>query len=122
MVELYLEIKGGGAAGIYVSKRDDLSSPFGAPEPVFDDPEFSEGNATLTVDSRLIVFSANGVGNGDLFYATRDSPAAPWSAPAPIPDLNTANRESEPGVSPDGCELFYLSGEYEMLVSTFIPP
>ena len=60
----------------------------------------------------------------DLFKATRSEPAAPWSLPALVGELNSPYQEDTPSVSGDGLELHFASvrpggaGGYDVWVAT----
>lgn len=78
----------------------------------------------LALDDRVIVFSSNrGGGKGgstDLWYATRTDTLQEFSAPAPIPMVNTGEDDADPMLSTDGCELYFAStfeDDYNLYVS-----
>jgi Tol biopolymer transport system component len=49
------------------------------------------------------------VPSGDIWVATRSSPAAPWSAPANLSSVNTSANEGAPALSDDGTTLLFNS-------------
>ncbi len=77
----------------------------------------------LALDDRAIVFSSNrdgGKGSIDLWYATREDTLHEFSAPAPIPMVNTGEDDADPMLSTDGCELYFAStfeDDYNLYVS-----
>jgi hypothetical protein len=80
-------------------------------------------NATdpwLSADGLTVVFSTTrtgGAGDLDLWQATRPTRAAPFSPPVWIAGPNTAARERDPWLAPDGRTLVYsslASGDYDL--------
>lgn len=70
----------------------------------------SDGDAMLTDDKLSVFFYSTGVGLGDLFFATRPDPSAPFGARQPIAELDTPDAvEQDPWISPDGHHLFFSS-------------
>lgn len=66
----------------------------------------------MTGDELVILFGSDrpgGKGMLDIWYATRADTASAFSNATPLSTLNTADRESELYISPDGCELFFAS-------------
>lgn len=46
----------------------------------------------------------------DIYTATRDPPTEPFGTPTLVTELSTANQIDYPvWLSPDGCELYYIS-------------
>jgi hypothetical protein len=77
---------------------------------------------TLSADGRTLIFArGRAQKNADLFVAQRD--AGGWSAPQPLPALNTPFDELGPELSRDGRLLFFYSnrpggrGGYDLWVS-----
>ena len=69
-------------------------------------------NPTLTADLLEIYITtdrAGGMGNNDTWVAKRTSLDAPFDAPAPVPNVNSASEESSPAVSLDGLTLWFAS-------------
>jgi hypothetical protein len=77
----------------------------------------------LALDERVIVFSSKRDGREgsiDLWYATRADALHEFSAPAPIPMINTDEDDADPMLSSDGCELYFASTfeeDYNLYVS-----
>jgi|WetSurSiteA1Bulk_404760.scaffolds.fasta_scaffold00570_12 outer membrane protein OmpA-like peptidoglycan-associated protein len=72
----------------------------------------NEGAQTLSGDGRLMIFTAcnrgNGLGRCDLYYSTREGDQ--WSLPRNLGrPVNTAYRETQPSITPDGNTLYFSS-------------
>jgi hypothetical protein len=94
-----------------VATRPSLGGTFG---PMTVVPELStayeESHATFTSDGLVVFFQSDrpgGTGGSDLWTASRASPADPFSSVQPVTDLNTADNEWDPYVSPDGLLLYW---------------
>ena len=98
---------------IFVSVRD-TAGRFTIPvsvSPVINSPE-NEGTCTVSADGRLIIFTScrgrAGFGNCDLFESRRTGDK--WSVPKNLgPSINSAAWESQPSLSSDGRQLFFVS-------------
>ena len=67
-------------------------------------------NPTLTGDLLEIYFTTDRVsGNGDVWFATRGSPSAPFGTPAPVTVVNGASFETSSAISTDGLTLWFGS-------------
>lgn len=61
-----------------------------------------------------------GAGQHDIYRATRPAVDAPFAAPVPVDGVNTASRDDDPWLSPDGHTLFLVSsvtGNQEIYVA-----
>lgn len=75
--------------------------------------EFSDARPNVRRDGREIVFDTDrpgGKGASDIWTATRASTAESWSAPVPIPQVNSPAGESRASLSWDGTTLVFGSG------------
>jgi WD40-like Beta Propeller Repeat len=79
---------------------------------------------SVSSDERIILFSsvrAGGVGQGDLWYATRQDATQPFGTPVLVPTVNTAQSDGDPMLSADGCELYFSSsrngGDQDLFVA-----
>ncbi len=84
---------------------------FGAPVLV---PELASSsrtdNPTLTGDLLEIYFTTDRVsGNGDVWFATRATAAAPFGTPAPVTAVNGDSFETSSAISTDGLTLWFGS-------------
>jgi len=94
---------------ILMASRASATDSFGAPVAVPElDSTSSEGDPSLTIDERLIVFSSSRGGGVDMYYAVRDEPTLPFGAPILVPTLNIGV-ENGPHISNDGCRLYFTS-------------
>ncbi len=89
------------------------------------EPLAGDSDPALSPDERVIVFSSNrsgGVGNGDLYYATRSNADLPFSAPLPIPTVNSVFGDGDPMLTADGCTLYFSSlrtgGNFDLYTAT----
>jgi len=96
---------------IVFADRASTSLPFSAGTPVTELATASDDEQpTLTSNELVIVFTSKRSGNGDLYYATRESIQGPFDPPILVPQLNHPNRADEsPYVTPDGCGLYFAS-------------
>jgi hypothetical protein len=115
------------ALDIYVSSA--TGSGFGTPRLVAElSSPAAEARPALRYDRREIFISSNragGFGADDIWGSTRQSPAAPWTAPVNLGAvINTTFFESQPSLSEDGTMLFFSSdrpggsGGVDLYVST----
>ncbi len=99
---------------LYFAVRNDTQSPFQTPQPLGDDINLEGGgNPSLTADGLVLVFNSGrpgGMGEGDIWYATRSDTGQPFSNPQPVPGVNTAEIDADPFVSADGCTLYFARG------------
>lgn len=111
---------------IAFTTRTDVNSNFAAPVSV---PGINNvagaanADPAVSLDERIIVFSSDrtgGLGQLDLWYATRQSLTQPFSAPVRMPNVNSSTDDGDPMISADGCELYFSStrgsgGKYHLL-------
>ena len=106
----------------YLAVRASASAPFASPLPIPElaFPDRSTVDAFLTDDGLTLLYSS-GSFNGlttepaDLYVAVRGSTSEPFSASAPLSELNTASEERDPWLSPDGKTLFFVSNRDGLL-------
>lgn len=67
----------------------------------------SDLSPTLTADMLEIFFTSFRGGNEDIWVAKRRSVADPFDPPTPLAEVNTADEEQDPDISPDGSTLFF---------------
>jgi hypothetical protein len=116
-------------ADVVVAERDSPAGSFGAPSVVqgINTDESHDGNPALSADELLIVFNSNragGSGSTDLWYATRPHRQAPFSAPRPVPAVNTARSEGEAFLTADGCTLYFgrrVDGQADLFRARVVP-
>lgn len=100
----------GGAEQIWYALRAAPGMAWGAPHAV---PElaggFADRDPAVDDTERTLYFSSNRAGDGgfDLYVATRPALNASWEAPAPVPGINTADKELDPFVAGGGLLLFF---------------
>lgn len=106
----------------YLSTRASRTAPFGTPQPI---PELtfadkSTVDAFLTDDGLTMFFSSAPTGaTADLYVAWRRSTSEPFSIYEPLDDLNTAQDDRDPWLSPDGTQL-YFSSDRDGLLSIYV--
>ncbi len=67
-------------------------------------------NPTLTADLLEIYFTTDrGGGSGDVWFARRSDVAHPFSAPAPVTEVNSSTFETSSAISADGLTLWFGS-------------
>lgn len=100
---------------IVVATRGDRSDSFESPQvldELVDPGGYGTADPALSTDQRIILVSsarAGTAGGGDLWYATRATPADRFSAPIHLPAVNTPANEGDPHLSADGCRLYFAS-------------
>ena len=108
---------------IRLATRTALDANFGPAAPL---AVVNSGNTdadpALSLDERVLVFSSlrpadAGLGGTNLWYATRSSATADFAPPKLIPNVNSDQRDGDPMLSADGCELYFASqrlGEFHL--------
>lgn len=96
-----------GDQNIFVATRATTSDLWGNPLPFVHNTATIEGNATLTADRLVVVWTLVEPGSIHMRYATRASINDPWGAPQTFPFA--ATQETEPSLRDDGCELFFCT-------------
>jgi Tol biopolymer transport system component len=106
---------GGGPAGAGGGAGCDLTKPFGEPVlvPVINST-FDEYAIWLTRDGLSAVVASNrsdlgGPGDYDLYRTTRSAINGDFGLPTLLRNVNTANAETRPVLSPNGLNLFFSS-------------
>ncbi len=106
---------GGGLGGGGLGGSCDLSKPFGAPVlvPVINS-SFDEYAIWLSRDGLSAVIASNrsdlgGRGDYDLYRTTRSATTDDFGLPTLLPNVNTADAETKPVLSPNGLNLFFSS-------------
>jgi len=104
----------GGNWDIYSATRTGRGAPWSTPvaETVLNDASGTEGDPATSADGLEIFFSstrAGTAGGSDLMRATRATPAAPWSAPAFVTELNSPGADGAPSLTGDGLRIYFLS-------------
>jgi len=93
---------------LMIAHRPDTSSTWTNVEPFPFNTSGGDASATLTDDQLLAVWASRSLTGtfNDIWYATRPTVGAPWSAPQQLP-LATDTHELEPSIRGDGCELLF---------------
>ncbi|WP_394844358.1 hypothetical protein LZC95_45815 [Pendulispora brunnea] len=86
----------------------------GQPVSELNDPSSHEEGPLLTPDGLTIFFTtdrsgANTQGQEDIWTAERTSPTGTFSAPKPVPALNSSAGDWAGWISPDNCRLYMNS-------------
>lgn len=84
--------------------------PWGAPSPIPITP-VGDDDPTATADLLELYFNRA----DDIYVITRASVSDPWSDPTPVDELNSADVETTPEVSPDGLTIYFASGRMPTL-------
>jgi len=67
-----------------------------------------DADPSPTPDEKIILFSSNRSGMGDIYYATRASTSVPFGTPRIVPTINTTTMpEGDPHLSSDGCRIYF---------------
>jgi len=113
---------------IYVSTRPSLSDPFGAPAklPAVNTP-WGERTPDIAADGLSLYLTSddpNGVGEQDLWVASRASTSDPFGSRVNLGFLNSPETDTAPSISADGLTLVFASrrdggyGERDMWIAT----
>lgn len=108
---------------IYFAKFSQASGKFGTPEIVRElaKPDESRIDGFLTDDGLTLFFVAGpAFGAADLFVTSRRTTDDAFGEPVALEDLNTADDERDPWLSPDRTQLYFASdrgGHYEIYVA-----
>jgi Tol biopolymer transport system component len=98
---------------IYLAERPAIGAPFSSAQRLAGVAySFVDANPAVSEDELVIVFNSTrpgGVGGADLWYSTRARKQDAFSAPQPVPVVNSPSREGEVSLSPDGCTLYFAS-------------
>jgi hypothetical protein len=104
---------GVGLSDEWRASRPDADSPFAAAVVIANvNTTFEDGGASISRDGLTLYFSSDrpgGVGDSDIWTATRSSVGSPFGAPVPVPEVNSDTTEYDPIISPDGLELYLSS-------------
>ncbi len=90
------------------------STGFTDPEPLtlVNDPDAWDSQPALSADGKILYFVTNrsgGKGGLDIWYSVMDL-SGTWSAPEPVPNINTPGNEVSPHCGADG--KFYFSSDW----------
>jgi hypothetical protein len=82
---------------LYIMTRATVTSPWGLPSKLpFSVTGSSEETPRFSPNGKALYFASNragGAGNLDIYVVARQNPGAAWSAPLPVPGVNTAALE-----------------------------
>lgn len=114
---------------IYTAQRPGVAAPFGTPSEVTElTSNTGEGDPSLGDDEQLILFYSNrelATKKAEIYYATRTTAAGVFSAPLPVPDINTTDDEGDPHISSNGCRIYFgrrlANGNWDLFSATAIP-
>jgi len=92
-----------GGYDLFFSTRVNTSAPWAVPRPVPGiNSGFDEREPFVAQGGLVVFFTSSRAGAGDLFWATRQSTAEPFSTPVPLADLNSPSAyDSDPSLSQD---------------------
>jgi Tol biopolymer transport system component len=111
---LYFALVAGGDERILVATRPDRGPVFSsASEPANINSTGEDGTPFLSGDGLTLYFfstRAGGMGDRDLWYATRANDAATFNAALLVPDVNSTAFDQLPRLSSDGLTLSFSSG------------
>ena len=105
---------GMGLADLFEATRTSMSTPFVSISSLsgLNTPS-DELDPFLVADGLLLLFApqgrAGGMGLQDLFSTTRANATAPFAAPTPLANVNTASVEADPSMTGDGLVLVFAS-------------
>jgi Tol biopolymer transport system component len=104
---------GMGQSDIWVATRPALDAELGGVRPLDGvNTSSDEGRAVLTRDGLTVIFASArelGLGQHDLWLATRPDPAAAFGEPSNLSELNSEGLDLDPFLSADEQELYFAS-------------
>lgn len=114
---------------LMVASRPSRDEVFSRPDPIAGlESTFTDGNPTLSIDERTLIFSSKRGASHDLYVSVRPSLGAPFAAPVPLDEVNDpAAFDGEAFLSSDGCELFFASdrpggkGKWDLYRADIVP-
>ncbi|MFN0249534.1 MAG: hypothetical protein ACKV2T_21800 [Kofleriaceae bacterium] len=95
-------------ASTYSISQTDWIDP--VPIPEINDAVSNSTHGCLDGQGTRLVFSSDRAGTYDIYLATRPDRTAPFVAPVPIAEVNTADDEADPCLSTDGNTLYFARG------------
>lgn len=127
-LHLYFARSNSGAQRIAMAERPSTASSFGSPQDVNGvNTDVGDADPTLSADERVIVWASRrtgGVGNVDLYYASRAGNTGAFPNAKLVPTVNTTFDDSDPALSADGCRLYFASfrtNDWELYVASVVP-
>jgi len=118
-LEMYIESDrpgGHGEMDLWVLRRASIEENWGPPEnlgPGINSPRVENGSS-ISNDGLTLYFNSfrsGGYGSGDIYMTTRTTANAPWGPAVNLgPKINGSSFDGCPCISPDGLELYFLSG------------
>jgi hypothetical protein len=101
-------------AGAGPTSPPPLGTTYGTPVAIsaLAGPDGKDDDPTFARDRTMLFFNSTrtgGVDREDIWVTTRASIGAPFTAPAPVMELNTDARETGIAVSPDGLTIWFSS-------------
>jgi hypothetical protein len=104
---------GSGGTDLWTASRASVSAPWSAPAPEAAlNSASNDAYPAVTGNGRLMFFASQrpgGQGGWDLYASLRAGPGAPWGIVSALFMLNSPSNDTEPTISPDGQELFFVS-------------
>jgi len=100
-----------GAKLLYTASRASRSAAFGNVAALANVNSGDQYNPTISADGLNLFFAsfrAGGVGDNDIYQATRSSITASFGSPRLAPNVNTAASEVQPYVTHDGTTLYFV--------------
>lgn len=100
-----------GAQRIAYADRASRTEPFGSRmllEDVNGTMDEGAADASFTADARVVFFASERPG-AKMWFATRPDAASAFGEPVPLPSLDGPDRDQDPFVRGDGCELLFAS-------------
>ncbi|HUS63564.1 MAG TPA: hypothetical protein VMZ28_03435 [Kofleriaceae bacterium] len=120
-----------GGQDIVMAQRPAPGDPHDPPAPLAGlNSPMDDDNPALSPDERFVIFGSSrtegGLGGKDLWYARRDDRDAPFSAPQPLPVVNSTSDDWEACFNEHG-ELYFASnrpggmGQNDIYMTRFVP-
>ena len=124
----FYSLRPGGDRDLWIASREDLTSEFDEPRPLSGVNGFAIDHLPwLSSDEHTLIFVSNragGLGQSDLWTATRAASDAPFEPPTPLPGINTPLDEGRASLSADRLAIIFSSardgtlGDHDLWIAT----
>lgn len=113
---------GPGAYDLWQASRPTAADPWNAPQPLpAINTASNDQDPCISADGLELYFVSDRAGNDDIYVATRASLQDEFGPPVKLANVNTAFRDIDPWISPDGRLLMFASdrdGDVDIYMAT----
>ena len=112
MLEIVFESNRGGNNDLYSSSRPSVDDDWDPPLPITElNDDAHDNTPELSADGLIVMFSSSRRSGSDMdvFISYRSSRSDPWEPPQLVNELNTANQENAPTLTPTLDQIYLCS-------------